>query len=123
MNVNTVIIGGRLTRNAACSVTKTGVAVAEFDIAHNEYRGGENIPHYFKISAFGKTAETIEKLCAKGCRIIIDGRLQYNAWEDKNGKKQSTINIIANRVFLVDFAERTEDGNNIQNVESDNIPF
>lgn len=101
--INRVVLVGNLTRDPELRYTPSGVAVAKFGIAVNEYRKDEQgqakeIAHFFNIVTWRQSAEFAANYLTKGTRVGIDGRLQYNAWVDQNGQKRSTVEIVADRI-------------------------
>ena len=95
--MNAVILMGNLTRDIELKYPREGLIVGNFGIAVNE---GEKA-HFFDVTAFNKTAETISKYFHKGSRILIEGKLNYDTWENENGR-QSKVSIIVNRFHFVD---------------------
>lgn len=98
---------GRLTKDPEIRYTQGGAAIASFDIALDEKykaQSGEMIEkvHFFKCSAFGKTAENINKFFSKGARILLQGSLQYESWKAQDGTIRSTVAI---KVHGFDFIE------------------
>ena len=106
MNLNVCIIGGNLTKDIETRRTPGGTAVADFTVAVNrkwkdktgEMKGEVS---FVLCSAFGKTAENIEKYFKKGDPIIVDGRIKVDSWTDKEGKKRITTKIIVDTFQFV----------------------
>lgn len=89
-NYNKVILVGNLTRDPEMRFLPSQMAVVEFGLAINHrYKtaNGENREEvcFIDCSAFGKQAETINQYCQKGKQILVEGRLKYETWEDKQG--------------------------------------
>ena len=109
--MNLVLISGRLTKDPEVRYTTgTQMAVAVFTLAidrgkdkNGEDRGADFIP----IKVFGKQAENCERYLAKGCRVAVQGKIQTGSYEDKNGQKVFTTDVIAQRVEFIDFKEKT----------------
>jgi len=104
-DLNKVILIGRLTRDPELKYTQANTAVAHLSIANNRtfVQNGEKKEQvsFFDCVAWGKTGEVIAQYCKKGKQIAIDGRLQQRSWEDKEGKKRSSVEItIENFQFL-----------------------
>ncbi|MFO3694441.1 single-stranded DNA-binding protein, partial [Staphylococcus felis] len=57
---------------------------------------------FFEIVAFGKTAELLNNYCGKGSKILIEGNLKQDRFEDKNGNNRSVVRVIANRIEFLD---------------------
>jgi len=89
-NFNKVILAGNLTRDPQLRYLPSQMAVVDFGLAINHrYRTstGEDREEvcFIDCSAFGKQAETINQYCQKGKPILVEGRLKYETWEDKQG--------------------------------------
>jgi single-strand DNA-binding protein len=112
--MNNVAIIGRLTRDPE---RRGGVAV-KFGIAHNSKSKGEEVTDFFDVCCFDKTAERVEQYMTKGQLVGITGRLSQNNWEDREGNKRSSVEIIANQVdFLTPKGE-----NPVKTEKSSEIP-
>jgi single-strand DNA-binding protein len=100
MNLNKVMIAGRMTRDPELRVTPKGTAICTFSIAINrkfkDESGGEREEvTYVDIEAWGKSGETIAKYVTKGRPIFVEGRLRLDQWEDKNTKeKRSRMKVV-----------------------------
>ena len=104
---NQVILMGNLTRDPQLKFLPSQTAVAEFGIACNRRfttAQGEQREEvtFVDCTAFGKTAETINKYFTKGKPIFIDGRLKYDQWEDKQGGgKRSKLTVVVNNFQFI----------------------
>lgn len=83
-----------------------GKKLANISLATNEtYTNpkGEKVEQttWHRVSAWGKTAEIIEKFVVKGKEIAIEGKLSNRSWEDKEGKKQYITEVIAEEILLL----------------------
>lgn len=110
--MNKVILMGNLTRDPEVSYTKeSNTAIARFSIAvSRKYkRDGDPEADFFDCTAWGKTAEFVEKYFHKGSRMILAGRLENNNYTNKNGEKVYSIRI---QVEEVEFGERKQSGTN-----------
>src|SRR5438046_627906 len=99
-NFNKVILAGNLTRDPQLRYLPSQAAVVDFGLAVNhKWRTpqGEDREEvlFIDCSAFGKMAETINKYCQKGKPILVEGRLKYETWDDKeSGGKRSKHKVI-----------------------------
>ncbi len=105
--VNKVILIGRLGADPEVRFTPDGTMVANLRIATNDYRkdkSGERIERteWHRVVTFGKLAEICQSYLAKGKLIYIEGRLQTRTWEDKEGSKRSTTEIVASNMQMLD---------------------
>lgn len=115
-SLNKVFLMGNLTRDPEIRYTPAGLAVASFGIAINSSwtaKTGEQKEEvcFVDISIFGRRAEVIGEYFSKGNPIFIEGRLQLNQWETKDGQKRSTLRVVAdNFQFIGVPAKRPADG-------------
>ena len=102
MNINNVVITGRLTRDPQLKKLNTGIDLTNISIAVNEKYKNEVDVSYFNCSAFGKLAEVLNEYFKKGDRINIVGKLKQNRWQDKDGKMKERIEIIIQQLEFVE---------------------
>ena len=116
---NKVTLLGHLTRDPQLKNT-TSATVSEFGIAMNrkwrtpDGQDREEVT-FVDVTAFGKTAETVNQYFTKGKPILIEGRLKYDQWEDKNGGgKRSKLSVVLESFVFVggDGGEGGSRGNN-----------
>jgi len=93
------IITGNLTRDPELRSTASGTSVCAFTVAVNRvYRGadGENKEDvsFIDCSAWGKLGEMVAGYAKKGSGVLVSGRLNQRSWEDKNGGKRSSVEIV-----------------------------
>ena len=101
-SINQVILMGRLTRDPEQRTTTTGKTIASFSIAVD--RGGqEDAADFFNVTAWEKLGDLVIQYLAKGRRVLVQGRLRQDSWDDKEtGKKQSRIEVTATDVTFLD---------------------
>ena len=99
---NLVILKGRLTREPEIRFTQTNnTKVAAFSLAVNrkfKNAEGEYEADFFNCTAFGNSAEFIEKYFKKGQEALIEGRIQNRSWDDENGQKHFATDIIVEAI-------------------------
>jgi single-strand DNA-binding protein len=100
MSVNKVILVGRLGRDPETRYTGGGQAVANFSVATDETykdKSGERQKRteWHKIVVWGKQAEIAQQYLKKGSLIFIEGRIQSREWQDKEGQKRTSFEIVA----------------------------
>ncbi len=98
--LNKVFLIGNLTRDPELRYTPSGTAIVGFGIAINRTWTGPDGEKkedvcYVDINMFGKRAEVIEKHFSKGNPIFIEGRLQFQQWETKDGQKRNALRVVA----------------------------
>jgi single-strand DNA-binding protein len=101
--VNKVILIGNLGRDPELRYTQGGQAVANFTLATTERfptKEGERQERteWHRIVAWGRTAELCAQYLSKGRSVYVEGRLQTREWEDKEGQKRRTTEIVAQSV-------------------------
>lgn len=99
--VNKVILIGHLGRDPETRTTQSGMTVGNFTLATTERFKGEDRTEWHRIVAFGKLAEICGQYLTKGKQVYVEGRLQTRDWEDKDGNKRSTTEIIANEMRML----------------------
>lgn len=113
--MNKVILLGNLTRDPEIrySQGEKQMAVARFSLAVNRRfaNDGETNADFFNCTAFGKTAEFVEKYFRQGSRMSLVGRIENNNYTNKNGEKVYSVQIM---VEEVEFAERKSAQSNNQ---------
>src|ERR1700757_4316483 len=100
MSVNKVILVGRLGRDPETRYPSGGQAVANFSVATDESykdRNGERQKRteWHKIVVWGKQAEIAQQYLKKGSLVFIEGRIQSREWQDKEGQKRTSFEIVA----------------------------
>ena len=104
MSVNKVILVGNLGKKPELRYTPGGQAVANFTLATNERFGGrdgqpaQERTEWHRIVVWGRTAENCGQYLDKGRQVYIEGRLQTREWQDKEGQKRQTTEIVATTV-------------------------
>ena len=113
--VNRVILMGRIVRDPEIrySQGEKQIAIARFSLAVNRRfaNDGETNADFFNCTAFGKTAEFVEKYFRQGSRMSLVGRIENNNYTNKNGEKVYSVQIM---VEEVEFAERKSAQSNNQ---------
>jgi len=100
MSVNKVILVGRLGRDPETRFTSSGQAVSNFSLATDETykdRNGERQKRteWHKIVVWGKQAEIAQQYLKKGSLIYVEGRIQTRQWDDREGQKRTSYEIVA----------------------------
>jgi single-strand DNA-binding protein len=104
MSINRVVLIGRLARESEARQTNQGETVVDFTLAVDKRprRGEDQEPNWFRISAFGKTAEYVTTYLGKGRLVAVDGRLDHRKYQDRDGNNREAISIIADNVQGLD---------------------
>ncbi len=118
--LNKVLLIGRLGKNPEIRYTPDGLAIANFSLATDEgYKGKDGTyqsnTEWHRIVAFGKLAEICGEYLTKGKQVYIEGRIQTRSWNDQNGEKKYSTEIIANNLIMLDSRQ-----DSVSNVPSNN---
>jgi single-strand DNA-binding protein len=114
-NINRVVLTGNLTRDPELRTTPSGTSVCSLRLACNTRRrdaSGEWVdkPNYFDITVWGAQGENCAQYLQKGRPVAVDGRLEWREWEDKEGKKRQSVDIIADSVQFLGSRDGGENG-------------
>ncbi|AKJ64433.1 single-stranded DNA-binding protein [Kiritimatiella glycovorans] len=142
-DMNRVFLAGNLTRDPEVRYTPSGTAVSDLGLAVNEQyrtRSGETEERtvFVDITVWGRQAETSGEYLSKGSPVLIEGRLQLDQWENRQGEKRSKLKVRADRVQFLGrprnarYEDAPQDGGRQsrgenpqaqQQEEDDDIPF
>nr|DAE80945.1 MAG TPA: Single strand binding protein [Bacteriophage sp.] len=103
--LNKIIIMGRLTRDPEMRHTQTGTSVASLTLACDrdfKPQNGEKETDFVDVVVWDKTAEFAANYFTKGRMAIVEGRLQVRGWQDKDGNKRKTTEVVADRMYFGD---------------------
>ena len=104
--LNKIMIIGNLGRDPEMRYTPAGRPVTSFSVGTNR---GWNTPEgerreeteWFNVVAWGNLAEICKNYLTKGQQVYIEGRLQTRRWEDQEGKKHSSVEVVANEMIIL----------------------
>lgn len=107
MDLNKVMLIGRVTQDPEVRTTPTGIAVTSFGLATNLYwkdQSGQQQEkvEFHNIVAWRKLAEICGQYLNKGSKIYIEGRLQTSSWDDQSGNKRYRTEVIADNMIMLD---------------------
>lgn len=110
--LNHIVLMGRLTRDPELRRTGSGIAVATFTLAVDRDFGsretGEKETDFIDIVAWRNTAEFVSKYFTKGRMAVVSGRLQIRNWNDKEGNKRRSAEVVADNVYFGDSKRDSE---------------
>ncbi len=115
LNLNKVVLAGRITADPELKQTATGISVLSFTIAVNRRfasrnsEQGENQADFINVVAWRQTAEFISKYFRKGSAICVTGSIQTRNWQDQNGQRRYATEVVADDATFVE--SRSESGN------------
>ena len=123
MSLNKVMIIGNLGRDPEMRYTPSGQAVTQFTVAVNRnYKDGQGEwqeeTEWFRVVAWGPLAERTAEYLRKGRKVYVEGRLQTRQWEDRDGQKRYTTELIANTCTPLDRRPQEEGGGDFAGDES-----
>lgn len=123
--LNHITIQGRLTRDPELRRTGAGVAVASFTVAVDRdfATNGEKETDFIDCVAWRQTGEFVSKYFSKGRMIVVSGRLQIRSWNDKDGNKRRTAEVVADNVYFGDSKnDNASQDNYVGFVKAENVP-
>ena len=104
--LNHITLMGRLVRDPELRRTGSGIAVASFTVAvdrdFGSRDGGERETDFIDCVAWRQTGEFVSKYFTKGRMIVVSGRLQIRSWNDKDGNKRRTAEVVADNCYFGD---------------------
>jgi single-strand DNA-binding protein len=115
-NINRVILTGNLTRDPELRSLPSGTSVCSLRVAVNTRRKDQSTgdwvdkANYFDVTVWGAQGENCAQYLAKGRPVAVDGRLEWREWEDKQGNKRQSVDIIADSVQFLGSREGSENG-------------
>ena len=107
-SLNKVFLAGNLTRDPEVRYLPSGMAVAEMGLAVNERYKDSTTDEwkekavFVDLVAWGRQAETVKDYLSKGSGILVEGRLQLDQWETKQGEKRSRLRVNVSRLQMLD---------------------
>ena len=105
INLNKVIIAGRITADPELKQTNSGTPVTSFTVAVNRRfkpKDGEAQADFINVTAWSKNAELLTSHFKKASSVCIVGSLQTRSWTDNNGQKRFATEVVADEVYFVD---------------------
>lgn len=113
LNLNKVVLAGRITADPELKQTPSGVSVLRFTLAVNRRYSknseqGEQQTDFITMVAWRQTAEFISKYFRKGSAICVTGSIQTRSWQDQQGQKRYATDVVVDEAMFVD--SRNESG-------------
>src|SRR4051812_2003596 len=114
-NINRVVLTGNLTRDPELRSTPGGTSVCSLRLAVNTRRRDQDgqwvdKPNFFDITVWGAQGENCAQYLQKGRPVAIDGRLEWREWQDQQGNKRQSVDIIADSVQFLGSRDGAENG-------------
>ncbi len=125
--LNKVMVIGHLGRDPEMRYTPSGRPVTTFSVASNRSwttADGERRTdtEWFNVVAWNKLAEICNQYLTKGQQVYVEGRLQTRRWEDSNGTRHTSVEVIANEMIMLG-DRRTDEGIDDDEPIEDEFPF
>ncbi len=123
--LNKAIIMGRFVQNPELKYTPSNVPVVSFTVAVNRNfkdQNGQYPTDFIDCVAWRNTAEFISRYFQKGSLAVVEGAIQTRNWEDKNGSKRKTIEIVADNVYFAESKRNGSEGGFTPNYEVPSAP-
>lgn len=126
-SLNKIMLIGNVGSDPEMRYTPNGKAVTSFRMATNyRYMGSDGErkeeTEWFRVSVWGKQAESCNQFLSKGRRVYVEGRLHSRSWEGQDGQMRTSLEVSANRVIFLDRvapASLPEEGE----LEPEDLPF
>lgn len=107
--LNNITVQGRLVADPEYRQTQSGVAVATFTLACSRDRDREQTD-YISCVSWRQTADFVSKYFRKGQLMVAAGRLQSRKWEDRNGQKRTSWDVVAESVYFCESKRDSGEG-------------
>ena len=115
--LNHITLMGRLTRDPELRYTSSGTPVASFSLAVDRdfaQKGEEKQTDFIDIVAWRQTGEFVSKYFTKGSMAVVSGRVQIREWQDKDGNKRRSAEVVADNIYFGESKRSRNDGEGSQ---------
>ena len=109
--MNTVNLIGRLTKDPELRYTANNFPMCSFTLAIDRQGKEEKKTNFIPVKVLGKTAENVAKFLSKGKLAGVEGEIQTDSYEAKDGSKRYTWEVLAYRVEFLEWGEKKEEKN------------
>jgi single-strand DNA-binding protein len=128
MSVNKVILLGRLGQDPEMKSTPSGMSVCNFSLATSENwkdKSGQKQEktEWHRLVAWGKQAELCHQYLAKGRQVYVEGKLQTRSWDDKNGQKRYTTEVLVSSIQFIGSSSTNTNDYNPANLNQDHQEY
>ncbi len=123
--LNKVLLIGRLGQDPEKRITPSGHTVVNISLATTEYfkdQGGnkQERTEWHRVVFWNKQAELIEQYCKKGSQLYVEGALQTREWQDKDGNRRFSTDVVARQMQFLDSKSKTGTGEYQQSASANN---
>jgi len=119
--LNNITLMGRLVKEPEIRQTNSGTSVTSFTLAVDRDFGEET--DFIDCVAWRQTAEFVSKYFSKGQLVAVKGRLQSRKWEDRDGNKRTSWEVVAESVYFAEKKEQTKEPKLADDYGDGDIPF
>ena len=109
--LNKIFIMGRLTRDPELRRTQSGTPVTSFSLAVDrdfKSQSGEKETDFIDVVAWRQTAEFVARYFTKGRMAVVEGRLQIRDWQDRDGNKRRSAEVVADNIYFTESKKSRE---------------
>ena len=107
--MNKVFLIGNITRDPELSETNNGASICRFGLAVNRRSPAGEQTDFYNLTAFRQLAETIAKYKKKGDRIAVVGDIQLRQYEDNQGQRRTTVDVVVNDIEFLNSKQNSGD--------------
>ena len=118
--MNKVILLGNLVKDLEVTVTKNDKLVGKSTLAVNEGYGDNKKTTFVNLTVFGERCDKLQQYLLKGTGVLIEGKLDINNVQDKDGNWSTYVTVIVNELQITKFVEGNEEVNKSRNSKSNN---
>jgi single-strand DNA-binding protein len=127
-SLNKVMVIGRLGRDPEMRYTPSGRPVTTFSVAASRNwttsEGERKVEtEWFNVVAWGNLAEICKQHLVKGQQVYIEGRLQTRHWDDQEGNRHTSVEIVANEMIMLGERHAVDENGGAEAVEDEEFPF
>ena len=124
-NFNLAVLEGRLVNDPEIRQTQNGTMLCTFSIANNySYYKDDELQeevYFLDVTTWAKLAEQCSEYVKKGSRVLVNGRIKQNKWQDEDGVTHSRISIVAYQVQFLDFKDSNNQNNGHDSDQDGNL--
>ena len=116
--MNKIILSGNLVKDLEVTVTKNDKLVGKTTLAVNEGYGDNAKTTFVNLTIFGERCDKLQQYLLKGTGVLIDGKLDINNVQDKEGNWSTYVSVLVNDLQITKFIEASEDVQKSRNTKS-----
>ena len=125
--INQVILIGNSGGDVELKETQNGTPVIQLSVATSKKYKEEWVSTWHRVVYFGKGAPIVAQQVKKGSKVFVAGELQTRQWQDKNGNKRETTEVLARNIYVIEKPQKDQGGGEFSSSNefghSDDLPF